>query len=201
MIKSTRKETKMRRMLSTTLVLTTALLPCLALAHTGADDGAHHGFGVGFVHPLAGLDHLLAMLLVGFWSSVALRRWWVGPVAFATMVLVGALISAAGLALPSVEPMIALSLLVLGLFLALRRQVPSWAAALVCGVFALFHGAAHGQELQGAAALSGMLLATLVLHSAGLMLGEALRDKSLLWTRAAGLGTGAVGLAMLAKVV
>jgi urease accessory protein len=201
MIEFRTKEPMMRRTLSTTLVLTSALLPCLALAHTGTDGGAHHGFGAGFAHPFTGLDHLLAMLMVGAWSSVALRRWWVGPVAFATMVLVGALTSAAGLTLPSLEPMIALSLLLLGLFLAWRRPLPSWAAALVCGVFALFHGAAHGQELQGAAALFGMLLATLVLHLAGLMLGQALRDKNHLWTRAAGLGAGAVGLAMLAKVV
>jgi len=195
------KDATMRRALNSCLFLIVAALPGLAAAHAGAQGAAHHGFGAGFAHPLTGPDHLLAMFLVGVWSAVALKRPWVGPAAFATMVLLGALFSAAGGPLPAVEPMIALSVLALGGFLAWRRQVPAGAAALGCALFALFHGAAHGQELQGAAALSGMLLATLVLHSAGLVLGEALRHRSVLWTRAAGFGTGAIGLAMLAKVV
>jgi urease beta subunit len=93
-------------------------LPALALAHVGADGAAHHGFVAGFTHPFTGIDHLLAMLLIGLWSASLTRRWWVAPLAFVSMLLVGALLASAGLALPAVEPVIALSLVLLGALLA-----------------------------------------------------------------------------------
>ena len=70
--------------LATRAALGAALLalPALALAHTGADGGAHHGFAAGFLHPFTGIDHLLAMLLVGAWSATLQRRWWLAPLAF-----------------------------------------------------------------------------------------------------------------------
>ncbi len=188
----------MKHPIRTFLALGLATLPCWALAHVGADGAAHHGFGAGFAHPFTGVDHLLAMLVVGVWSGVALRRQWVAPAAFAAMMLAGALAAMSGLTLAPVELVIALSLLALGTALAGRAAAPPLVAALVCGVFAFFHGAAHGQELTGGAALAGMVIATLLLHLGGLALGLALRGRSVWWSRAAGLGTGAVGLALMA---
>lgn len=177
----------------------TAAAP-LALAHTGGDAGRHHGFVAGFTHPFTGLDHFAAMVAVGLWSALICTRWQDAvraPVSFAAVLLVGALLGAAGLALPAVEPMIAVSLLALGLLVAVRRPLPQAAAIVLVAGFALFHGSAHGNELAGAGALIGMVLATALLHAAGLALGMVLRTRSLWWPRAAGAATALFGLGLL----
>ena len=119
----------MRHSAFKTLALATLALPLAALAHTGADAGLHHGLVAGFMHPLTGVDHLAAMVAVGLWSALAARRAWPdllwAPLAFAGMLLVGALMGLAGLQLPAVEPMIAASLLVLGLLVATRAHLPA----------------------------------------------------------------------------
>ncbi len=172
----------------------------LALAHTGGDAGAHHGYLAGLLHPFTGLDHLAAMLAVGLWSALIFPRWqdavW-APVSFAAVLLLGALLGTAGLALPAVEPMIAVSLLLLGLLVATRWAVPKAVAAALVALFALFHGAAHGQELAGAGALAGMLIATAALHAIGLVLGFVLRSHSVWWPRLAGAATTLSGAALL----
>jgi urease accessory protein len=172
-------------------------LPALALAHVGGDGAAHHGFTAGFTHPFTGIDHLLAMLLIGLWSATLTRRWWVAPTAFVTMLLVGALLASAGLALPAVEPVIALSLVLLGALLAARTAWPAAAMAAVAALFAMFHGAAHGAELQGLEALAGMVLATALLHGIGLFAGHALRRHGAWWPRAAGIAASLVGAVLL----
>jgi len=184
--------------------------PTLALAHVGADGSAHAhvGFADGLLHPLTGLDHLAAMLAVGVWSALTARQardmaW--APLAFAAMLLAGALAGFAGLPLPAVEPMIAASLLVLGLLLAARLHLPGPAAAALVGVFAVFHGVAHGVELAGAtggaAALAGMVLATALLHAAGLAVGWALRTRFSWGPRLAGVAVAVFGASMLAQVL
>ena len=157
----------------------------------------------GLLHPLNGLDHLAAMLAVGFWSALSARRPWTAPLAFAAMLLAGALLGMAGVALPAVEPMIAASLLVLGLLVALRTQMPAALAAALVGVFAVFHGVAHGTELAGAAnlwaPLAGMLIATALLHATGLGLGWALRHTA--WvSRMAGASVAVLGVSLLARL-
>ena len=182
------------------LLLALALTAPLAAAHTGADAGAHHGFAAGWLHPFTGFDHLAAMLAVGLWSALICPRWQdavKAPMSFAGMLLIGALLGASGLVLPAVEPMIAASLLALGLLLASRQVLPTAAAMALVMLFALFHGAAHGQELAGAAALAGMVLATALLHAAGLAVGVALRTRSVWWPRLAGSATALFGAALL----
>jgi urease accessory protein len=185
------------RTLRFTLGLAALGLPALALAHVGADGGSHHGFMAGFEHPFTGIDHLLAMLLIGVWSASLSRRWWLAPLAFASMLLAGALLAGAGLRLPAVEPAIALSLVLLGALLAARTAWPAAAMAALAALFALFHGVAHGVELQGLAALAGMVLATVLLHATGLLAGQALRRRSLWWPRAAGIAVSLFGAALL----
>jgi urease accessory protein len=182
------------------LSLALAATAPLAAAHTGADAGAHHGFVAGVLHPFTGLDHLAAMLAVGLWSALICARWQdavKAPLSFAGMLLIGALAGAFGLVLPAVEPMIATSLLALGLLLAARQTLPAPAAMGLVALFALFHGAAHGQELAGAGALAGMVLATALLHGAGLALGLVLRTRSVWWPRLAGAATALFGAALL----
>jgi urease accessory protein len=149
-----------------------------ALAHTGADSGGHHGaFMGGLLHPLTGTDHLTAMVAVGIWSAVALRTAWQAPLAFVALLAVGALAGFAGFQPPGVEPVIAASIVVLGLLISWRKGLPVGGVVSLVGVFAFFHGVAHGTELAGGqqlAALAGMVVGTAGLHLAGVGLGRLL---------------------------
>ena len=190
------------------LLISAATMPLAALAHTGVDTGAHHGFLTGFMHPLTGLDHLAAMLAVGLWSALVARRAWPdllwAPTGFAAMLLVGALAGLQGLEVPGVEPMIAASLLVMGLLVATRLRVPGPVAALLVGAFAAFHGLAHGYELAGepgaAITLAGMLSATVLLHAAGIGLGWALRHAPRWTPQVTGGAVALLGLALLTRL-
>lgn len=192
----------MGRLAASTLLLG---LPALALAHAGGDAGQHHGaagaLAAGFAHPFTGLDHLAAMVAVGMWSAMTARRAWLAPLAFAGTLLVGALLGLAGLALPAAEPMVAASLLVLGLLVATHTRLPALAGAALAAGFALFHGLAHGAELAGPAAafaLAGMVAATALLHGAGIALGLLLRARSPWLPRIAGSAVALFGVALLA---
>ena len=193
------------RLLRQAPLLLIAALPLAAAAHTGADAGLHHGLAAGFLHPLTGPDHLAAMVAVGLWSALTARRAWPdllwAPLGFALMLLAGALVGLAGVQLPAVEPMIAASLLVLGLLVFTQRRLPALAAAALVGVFAVFHGVAHGQELAGesgaALTLAGMLAATVLLHAAGIAIGWALRHGHRWMPRVAGAAVAIFGIALL----
>ena len=196
------------KLLNTLILIAATALSTSASAHLGTDSGTHHTLVDGLLHPLTGLDHLAAMLAVGLWSALSAtsaRRMWLAPVAFAGMLLVGALLGLNGLALPAVEPMIAASLLVMGLLVATRAQLPLAVTAGVVGVFAVFHGIAHGTELAGGgngfAPLLGMLVATIALHLAGVGLGLALRSHSVWWPRVVGGLTALLGGAFLLHLV
>ena len=193
---------------STLILIAASALSMSASAHTGVEAHSHSGFISGFVHPLFGLDHLAAMVAVGLWSALAARKagpelaW--GPVGFAAMLLVGAVLGLQGVMVPAVEPMIAASLLVTGLLVVSRLRVPGLVAALGVGTFALFHGVAHGLELAGEASawptLAGMLTATMLLHCAGLAAGWALRSRQVWLARAAGAGVAAFGGSLLLQM-
>lgn len=185
------------------LTLACAAAPLALWAHTGATDHAHGGFADGFVHPFTGLDHLGAMLAVGLWSALAVRPVWLAPVAFVAMLVVGALAGFSGLVVPAVEPMIAASLLVLGLLVATRRGAPLAVAAGIVGVFAFFHGAAHGNELAGDsqwAALAGMALGSAILHGAGMAIGHMVQQRHRWVSTTAGAAVALLGAALLTRM-
>jgi len=195
-----------RRLASHAVLAAAALLPALSLAHSGGDAGAHHAAAaaclVGFAHPFTGIDHLAAMVALGIWSALTARRVWLAPLVFAATLAFGAWLGVAGLALPMVEPMIAASLLVLGLLLATRARLPALAGAAIAAMFALFHGVAHGQELAGDdawSALAGMVLATALLHVGGIALGMLLRDRNVWLPRVAGIAVAATGAVMFGQ--
>jgi urease accessory protein len=147
-------------------------------AHVGT--GLPGGFVSGFMHPLSGFDHLLAMVSVGVWGAFLGRPLvYVLPVVFPVMMVAGAIMGMFGVGLPRVEVGIALSVLVLGSCIAMALKAPVWAASLVVAVFAVFHGYAHGKELPSAADpvsySVGFVLVTGLLHVAGICFG-ALHD-------------------------
>lgn len=152
------------------------LVPALALAHPGH---GHGGFGAGFVHPLLGLDHLLAMAGIGFWAvRQHTLRGTLGVIgAFLGAVVLGFAVGAGQGAQPLVEFGIIGSLLITGALIFGARRVPMAAAAAIAGLFALFHGHAHGAEmaagLSAALFASGFTLASALLLTAGAGLAAA----------------------------
>ena len=176
-------------------------LPSVVLAHSGVD-GEHTYLALmrGLLHPFTGADHLGAMLAVGVWSALSMRPVWLAPAAFLMMVAMGAFAGMAGWAVPVVEPMIAASLLVLGLLMVGRQQMPLALAAALAGGFAFFHGAAHGQELggaQGLQALAGMLVSTALLHVSGMALGRWVLAQRRWLSHSAGAAVALLGCSLL----
>lgn len=173
-----------------------------ASAHTGTDGALHHGFAAGLAHPFTGIDHLVAMLAVGFAAGVKGRGLastaWSAPLAFAAALLVGALATAAGLALPAIEPMVAASLLAFGLAIAVRGEVTPRVAVPIVAAFGVFHGAAHAQELAGAGAFAGMLAGSVALLGLGFAGATATRLRREPWVRGVAMLTSALGFALLA---
>jgi urease accessory protein len=126
------------------------LLTAPASAHAVGNSVA--GFAAGFLHPLTGLDHLLAMVSVGIWGAeLGVPALWLLPIAFPLIMAVGGALGVVGVPLPGSEFLVALSVLVLGAFVVYGRRVPLAVALVVVGVFAIAHGHAHGTELPAAA--------------------------------------------------
>jgi urease accessory protein len=151
-----------------------AVLTTPALAHT--TPGQAQGFVTGFLHPLSGLDHVLAMIAVGIWGAQLKRpAIWILPVAFPLAMSLGGLLGIRGVPLPGVEIAVAASAVVLGIVIALELRPPLWGAALIVSAFAIFHGHAHGTELPKAASpltyALGFVLATGLLHVSGILIG------------------------------
>lgn len=173
-------------------------LPAAAAAHTV---GAVGGLLDGLAHPLAGIDHLLAALAVGWWAAQGERRsLLLVPAVFVAAMIGGAALALAGVALPRVEAGVSASLLGLGLMVALAIKLPVSVGAAVIAVFAVFHGHTHGGETPAAAALGlyalGLVAATGALHAAGIATHLVVRRAWL--TRVAGAATAAAGLILAA---
>lgn len=154
------------------------LLPISALAHTGT--GQSTGFSAGFIHPAGGTDHLLAMLAVGLWAAqMGGRAAWAVPGTFVSMMIAGGVLGMSGVHMPYMEAGIVVSVLVLGVLIAGAFKLPLVISGMVVGIFAVFHGHAHGAEMPiavGAVSYSaGFALATALLHAAGILAGTGLR--------------------------
>ena len=184
------------------LALLLAFAPALAQAHPGH---AEVGLWAGLLHPLHGLDHVLAALAVGAWAArVQGRALWVLPLAFLAAMAAGIAAAAAGLQLPGVEPVIAASVLLLGSMIVLDARLPSALGAAFIVAFAPFHAAAHAVETPAAASVlvfaAGVLVATALLHASGIALALALRQR-LVWLRLAAVPMALAGAwMMLARV-
>jgi urease accessory protein len=190
------------------------ILSFVALLGAASVASAHPGHGTfslsaGLSHPL-GLDHLLAMVAVGVWSSMALpgAQRWQGPAAFLAAMSLGGVLGAAGLVLPLTEAGIALSVALFGAMLLAGTRLPQRAGLLLIAAAAALHGLAHGAELPAGAHFAayalGFLGSTAVLHVAGLSLGRGVQQlrrgvQPAVW-RGLGLTLGAAGLLMLARI-
>jgi urease accessory protein len=161
----------------TLLAAALVLVPSLALAHPGLP-GHAHDLATGFVHPLGGIDHVLAMVAVGLLAAqLGGRALWAVPASFVAAMAAAGLAGMNGVALPMTEVGIAASIVVLGGAVALRLSMPVAAAMVLVGFFAMFHGYAHGLETpETASGLMyglGFVAATALLHGLGIGIGLA----------------------------
>ncbi|MBB4187702.1 urease accessory protein [Sinorhizobium terangae] len=182
------------------LALAAAALPAVAHAHPGV--GAAGGLAHGFMHPVGGLDHILAMVAVGtFASIIGGRALWLVPASFVLMMAAGGALGIEGIAVPFVEIGIAASVIALGLAVALRWNPPTAVAMGVVSLFAIFHGHAHGAEMpmdaSGLQYALGFMAATALLHVAGIGLGFVLGRVGVKSHVATQLGGSAMALAGL----
>ncbi len=161
------------------------------------------GFLNGFMHPILGLDHVVAMVAVGLWGVfLGKPAIWVLPIVFPLVMALGGALGVAGVDIPYIETGIALSGVVIGLAVAFKVRPPLWVAAIIVAAFAIFHGHAHGTELPNAANpliySIGFVTATGLLHLVGIIFGELTRwSWGTIVVRAAGAGIALIGLSFL----
>ncbi len=156
------------------IIIMLFFLPGIALAHTGV--GETTGIMHGFTHPIGGVDHLLAMVAVGLWAAqIGGRALWVVPCTFVGVMIIGGILGFTGVPVPFIEQGILLSVLILGVLIAGAFRLPLMYSAFIVGVFALFHGHAHGAEMPALMAAAsytvGFAVATALLHLVGIGLG------------------------------
>lgn len=182
--------------------------PSVAMAHPG--HGADIDVYAGFAHPWEGIDHVLAMTAVGLFAArLGGRALWAVPAAFVALMALGGIVSASGLALPFVEAAIALSVAVFGLAIAAGLAPPVFAAMALVGVFAVFHGYAHGSEMPAnGSALAygvGFLASTAMLHGLGVGVGLAIGNFDAVAQRRAvrvcGVAIGLAGAGLMLGVI
>lgn len=156
-----------------------AFLGMPAYAHTDVAS-LQGGFISGFMHPILGLDHVVAMVAVGLWGAfLGKPAIWILPVVFPLVMALGGALGVAGVDIPFIEIGIALSAIVIGLAVVFAIRPPIWIAAIIVGAFAIFHGHAHGTELPNSANpliySIGFVTGTGLLHLAGIAIGELVR--------------------------
>jgi urease accessory protein len=192
---------KLRVLMKRFLLCLLLFVPGLVFAH--APEGAGGGFLTGFLHPIMGFDHLVAMVAVGLWGAfLGDRALWILPIVFPSIMAVGAALGIVGLEIPLVEFVIALSGVVLGALIALRFKAPLAIAMVLVGIFAIFHGYAHGTEMPGQISAitygAGFVIGTGLLHLAGIAIGFATRlPRGELLVRGCGGVISVIGLTYL----
>ncbi|MGM8884883.1 HupE/UreJ family protein [Psychrobacter sp. 1U2] len=167
------------------------LTATLAFSHPGHGEQVSNGFLSGLLHPLMGLDHLLAMGAIGFWSirqNTTMKRG--TPLFVIAGMIVGAGLAWAGVSLAGVETGIAMSVLLVGVLIATLAKLPTAVGGSLVALFMIAHGYAHGTEMaQGSSMLlymSGFVIATLIITFVGRGLGQAMLKADNRITRALG---------------
>lgn len=162
------------------ILLVTLLYPIVSWSHP--NHLSYSGFLQGFVHPITGLDHTLAMFAVGIIACSRGKRWlWLLPSTFVTFMILGGFLGLENIALPWSELGITLSVLILGLCISFPKLISTIPLMILLAAFAICHGYAHGHEIPAESAYTsyiiGFVLATLFLHILGVFIGLLMMPK------------------------
>ncbi|HVM61747.1 MAG TPA: HupE/UreJ family protein [Verrucomicrobiae bacterium] len=185
------------------LISAAFLLLSSAGAYAHVIPGDVHGFGSGFAHPFSGLDHILAMTAVGLWAAqLGGRARWLVPLSFVGVMALGGALAMAGLRMPFTEEGILLSILVLGILIAVAARFPVAVSMVIVGLLAFFHGHSHGTEMPanalGYVYGAGFMLATAALHATGIGLAYLVKPVRLPVLRWAGAAIAVAGVCLWA---
>jgi len=183
-----------------------ALFSGLAFAHAGHDVSV--SFMSGLLHPFSGVDHLLVIVLVGFWSTFVLKKIWIGPCVFLLGMCMGVLARLTNVPLNFFEFGIATSVIAIGLLLLVKNQYSSKAILTLIGTFGIFHGFAHAQLFSDSSlAISlvgqdivGLILATAALHLSGALLVKLLKEKTNVIAKIAGFASVIYGWVLISQL-
>ena len=177
----------MRKTLTLGPLALALLAPALAAAHP-----QHAGATLmsGFVHPFLGLDHVLAMIAVGVWAAqMGARAVWAVPTSFVTAMLAGGVLGLIGVEVTAVEPLVAATVLILGMLIMRGVHASVMYGASLAAVFAIFHGAAHLAEAPAnenlIAYATGLVVATVLLNLFGICAAFLARGRATVWRLAA----------------
>jgi urease accessory protein len=151
-----------------------------AAAHVGHGTMGSGNFLDGFLHPVTGLDHLVAMVAVGLWGAqLRAPAIWLLPITFPLVMAVGGFLGLIGVPLPAVDTGVAMSGVVLGVCVATAARPPLWIPAIIVGAFGLLHGYAHGTAMPMSGSPiafgAGFVVATGMLHLCGILIGLLVR--------------------------
>ena len=200
-----RRHGRSRSLVPSLVTLMALAAPSRAWAHVQGGEAA--GFLSGLQHPVSGWDHVLAMVAVGLWGAqLGAPAIWILPVTFPRVMALGGMMGLLGARLPGVEIGIGLSALVLGALVFAEKRAPLWAAALIVGFFAIFHGHAHGVELpagqNGLLYSMGFVVATGCLHGVGIGIGLVHRfTAGRVFLRATGAAVAVAGIYFLLSAI
>jgi urease accessory protein len=178
----------------------------MSYAHPGHETSI--SFISGILHPFSGLDHLIVILLLGFWSAFVLKQIWVGPFAFLMGMMAGVFAGILGLSLHFFEFGIAASVAGIGALLLSKKQHSTKLILILLAMFGLFHGFAHTQLFSQANLgfsllvqdMAGLVLATGALHFTGALLVGALKQRTNLFAKSAGIASLIYGLGLTGQL-
>ncbi len=145
------------------------VLSSLVFGHTNMLE--HGGFMSGFMHPISGLDHILAMLGVGMVAFYATQKGFLTLVAFIGAMVLAAIAGYNGLQLVGMEEGILISIAVVFGLIGFASKLPIGTIVAVVAFFGMFHGFAHGAEFTTGnfiAYMFGFSSSTLILHLSGM---------------------------------
>jgi urease accessory protein len=172
----------------------------LAAAHTGL---SAEGFLSGFLHPVFGFDHFLAMLSVGI-VSAQLGGWslWTVPATFVAAMIAGAIVGAYGGPWPLSEIGIATSVIVLGISVTVvKADSPRFIVMAITAFFGCLHGHAHGVEMPLAADpvfyAGGFVVSTALIHLLGVGIGHVMTRSHHMTTILQHAGSAIAGIGLM----